>query len=577
MNRDKNLRTITHDEKQQLIERGCCASDWSEIYVSDDFSIDQLSVVRLSGRVEIGRGVRIVDSYVANYSIDDATVVEGVTRLECRHASSFGVGVEVSTVNENGGRSVALTPQLTSQVGYIWAMNRHRTSLIERLGAMVRREADECRSTMGRVGSGCRVIGARFIREVAIGDDVTIDGASMLECGTILKGAYVGIDVKARDFILAEESRVDTGVTIERCFVGECSILASGFTAVDSLVFANSHFENGEAAAIFAGAHTVSHHKSSLLIAGLFSFFNAGSGSNQSNHLFKTGAVHQAIHSRGCKFASAAYVMAPAREGAFTMIMGRHSHHHDTSVFPYSYLLEEGGKSKLIPAANLTSYGTHRDISKWSARDKRKLKRDIINYEEYNPYVTSTMVRAINTLHTLRDSNEKADEYLHERVTIRASHLKRGVTLYNKAIAASLGAMLSRGEASGGVFSGEWIDAGGAYLPMSFVESVMDRIEGGELTTLQQVDTEFRAFAVEYDNHAHQWALSLLAQMMGHTPSAEEVATTIDSANRCRAEFERLVTVDRDRDNSLQMAVGYGNDYTDPQIVEADFRAVRGV
>ena len=42
------------------------------------------------------------------------------------------------------------------------------------------------------------------------------------------------------------------------------------------------------------GPYTVSHHKSSLLIAGMFSFFNAGSGSNQSNHLFKSGAVHQA-------------------------------------------------------------------------------------------------------------------------------------------------------------------------------------------------------------------------------------------------------------------------------------------
>ena len=38
---------------------------------------------------------------------------------------------------------------------------------------------------------------------------------------------------------------------------------------------------SSRAAAIFWGAH---------LIAGMFSFFNAGSGSNQSNHLFKSGA-----------------------------------------------------------------------------------------------------------------------------------------------------------------------------------------------------------------------------------------------------------------------------------------------
>ena len=95
-----------------------------------------------------------------------------------------------------------------------------------------------------------------------------------------------------------------------------------GFTAAESLFSPNSHCENGEAASIFAGPYTVSHHKSSLLIAGMFSFFNAGSGSNQSNHLFKSGAVHQAVHLRGCKFASSAYIMSPALEGAFTMVMG---------------------------------------------------------------------------------------------------------------------------------------------------------------------------------------------------------------------------------------------------------------
>ena len=148
------------------------------------------------------------------------------------------------------------------------------------------------------------------------------------------------MDVKARDFIAVEDSTIDTGATCHRCFIGERAIVANGFTAENSLFFSGSHCENGEAVAIFAGPFTVSHHKSSLLISGLFSFFNAGSGTNQSNHLFKGGAVHQAVHLRGCKFASNAYVMAPAIEGAYTMIMGRHHHHHDTSAIPFSYLIE---------------------------------------------------------------------------------------------------------------------------------------------------------------------------------------------------------------------------------------------
>ncbi|MFI3305891.1 MAG: DUF4954 family protein [Rikenellaceae bacterium] len=573
------LRRLTPDECLALRARGCDAEDWVEVFVSDDFEVQQLWRVRLSGRVEIGRGVKITESYVANYSIGEGSVVEDVTRLECRAESSFGVGVEVSTINENGGRRVAIVPQLTSQVGYLWAMNRHRAGLLERLHSMAEAEASECRSGVGRIGRRCRIVGARFIRECAVCDGVTIDGASLLECGTILDGAYVGVDVKAREFVVAEGARVDTGATMERCFVGECSIVAAGFSAVESLIFANSHLENGEAAAIFAGAHTVSHHKSSLLIAGLFSHFNAGSGTNQSNHLFKTGAVHQAIHLRGCKFASGAYVMAPAREGAFTMVKGAHNHHHDTLVFPYSYLIEEDGRSKLMPAANLSSYGTMRDISKWAARDKRSVRRDIINYEEHNPYITSLMLRGVNALHTMQEANEGSDEYLYERVVIRSTHLKRGVTLYNKAVAASLGAMLSRGEArDGGVdVAGEWIDLGGAYMPLQYVEGVMDRIESGELASFDSIDEEFRTFAAEYDDHAHRWALQLLAQMLGHTPDAEEVASMRMSAASCEEELAKLCARDGARDNSLSMAVGYGNDYDNEAIREADYRAVRGL
>ena len=45
----------------------------------------------------------------------------------------------------------------------------------------------------------------------------------------------------------------------------------------------------------------MTHHKSTLLIAGMFSFMNAGSGSNQSNHMYKLGPIHQGAMERGAK------------------------------------------------------------------------------------------------------------------------------------------------------------------------------------------------------------------------------------------------------------------------------------
>ena len=102
----------------------------------------------------------------------------------------------------------------------------------------------------------------------------------------------------------------------------------------------------------------MTHHKSTLLIAGMFSFLNAGSGSNQSNHMYKLGPIHQGIAERGAKTTSDSYLLWPSKVGAFSLVMGRHTHHADTSDLPFSYLIENNSESYLVPGANLRTVGT---------------------------------------------------------------------------------------------------------------------------------------------------------------------------------------------------------------------------
>jgi hypothetical protein len=127
------------------------------------------------------------------------------------------------------------------------------------------------------------------------------------------------------------------------------------------LFFSNCQGENGEACALFAGPYTVTHHKSTLLIAGMFSFMNAGSGSNQSNHMYKLGPIHQGIVERGAKTTSDSYVLWPAKVGPYSLILGRHYKHSDTSNLPSSYLIENDNTTYIAPGVNLRSVGTIRD------------------------------------------------------------------------------------------------------------------------------------------------------------------------------------------------------------------------
>ena len=569
-------RPLTSGEIAALEASGSTADDWSTVEVAGNFHPSQLHAARLGARIRLASGVHIRNAGVRNYDIGADTLIEEVTRLECRGESTFGNGTEVAVMNENGGRTVRIYSGLTAQIAYIAAVYRHRPALVAALDRMAQQAADAVRSAQGRIGRNCRITDCRLLRDVRIGDDVTLEGVSVLSNGTVGDASRIGIDVKAYDFITAEHALVDNGSLIERCFVGERCIFDRGYTASDSLFFANSHCENGEAVSIFAGPYTVSHHKSSLLIAGMFSFFNAGSGTNQSNHLFKCGAVHQAVHRRGCKFASGAYVMSPAIEGVYTMIMGRHTHHHDTSAFPFSYLLEQEGRSALLPAANLSSYGTVRDIEKWRQRDRRSVRRDLINFETWNPFVGNALAAGLDALNRLYENNPDAQNFIHNSVHIKLTGLRRGLQRYEQALKATLGDLLTRG-GDGCDGRGAWIDAAGLYLTRSYMEQLLDAIEQGAVVSPEALTERLRAFADRYDDYARSWALDLLAQRLGHRPDAGAIERAVAEGKQAQQALQRLAEADKAFDCSLDMAVGYGLDAATPDERDADFRAVRGL
>ena len=559
---------LTSSQIATLTAAGNSAHDWQQVRVGEQFDASAIRGCRFEGVVEIETGVTLINSTICNYHICSGTSICDTLRLECRHSSSFGNGTRVATVNENGGRMVTIYNDLTAQVAYIAAMYRHRTDIVAAITRHAEQYAAAEHKNIGTIGNNCTIIGARFIREVNMANNVVVEGASLLEDATLLEGAYIGIDVKASHFIAAQDSTIDSGAIVERAFVGERAVVAKGFTAIDSLLFAATHLENGEACSIFAGPYTVSHHKSSLLIAGIFSFFNAGSGTNQSNHLFKSGAVHQAVHRRGCKFGSNGYVMAPADEGEFTVVIGRHTKHHDTSALPFSYLIENNGTSTLLPAFALRSYGTVRDIAKWRERDTRRFFRDNISYNEYNPYLTAKALAAVALLEQLLQGGD-SQELHHRNTTIKRSLAQRGIALYKSYIAAALGSMLATGSRTDD-HSEQWVDLAGQYVPQQHLEQQLDNF-----TTTEALEALLSELHRNYDNLAHTWAVETLSAQLGHDATDEDIAAAIAAGKQAQSSLRSITDADRIADTALTMSIGYGIDSKSEAIRLADFAAVQ--
>lgn len=611
----KKYRPLTEQELAALMANGCTAEEWSEVAVSEGFDPKYVRGVHFGGRIRLGaNGTAIhlpggvirrsgiyravlydctvgddvlianVGRYIARYDLSDRVVVENVGEIICTGETTFGNGVEAAVVNESGGREVPIFEEQTAQLAYVMAMYRHRHRTIERLGEMIRREVDSKRADRGTIGAGSRIVNTLSTVDVRIGEEAVVEGALSLRNGTIISSAeapaYVGAGVTASDFIVSGASRVDTGSMIKKCFVGEGVLIENGFSAENSLFFANSHCNHGEACSVFAGPYTVSHHRATLLIAGYFLFFNAGSGANQSNHMYKSGPVHQGIHLRGCKFASDAYVLLPAATGVFSIVKGRHYDHHDTRSMPFSYLIEEAGESVLLPGVGLRSYGTARDVKKWPKRDRRHGPgHDIIHYDLMNPYTAGWILQGVVECRKLLERYSTAEAVKWNHVKIKMPSLRKGLLLYTQALRAYLGTLfaLSATRPESDAAIREWVDWAGMIAPRCRVERLLDRVDSGEVPDLKSFLSELREIAAHYRDDEMKWARYALAVLLDKEESQltdEDIAAVIEKGAKDRKALDDAIEQDAGRDFAASMSVGYGID--DPSSRADDFTAVRG-
>ena len=626
------MRNLTQDEILILKSQHCSSDNWDGVKIEDHESLEYIQNVRFSGEVVLGSfkadftllggvkkhsGVRNatlhnvtvgndslienISNYIANYNIGKNTYIENVDLVLVDGKSSFGNGVEVSVLNETGGREVKIYDRLNAQIAYVLAMYRHRSGLSERLNALIDQYAQEQTAERGTIGDHVHIRNTRYINAVKIGNNAVLSGVNRLRNGSILSNAVapvcIGHGVIADDFIICSGSSIEDNSSLTRCFVGQCCHLGHGYSASDSLFFANCQGENGEACAIFAGPFTVTHHKSTLLIAGMFSFMNAGSGSNQSNHRYKLGPIHQGIMERGSKTASDSYILWPSRVGAFSLVMGRHVTHSDTTNLPFSYLIEQQNTTYLVPGVNLRSVGTIRDAQKWPNRDARKDpdRMDCINYNLLSPFTIQKMLKGIQLLKNLQySSGELSDIYSYHSTKIRNSALHKGLKYYQTAITKFLGnsiikklenlpagasdedirkALLPETTIGKGV----WVDISGLIAPKEAVDTLLTEVENGHIG-LNELSEAFHTMHANYYIYEWTWVYDKYADFFGYPLEQITAAQVIDIVKQWKEAvigLDREIYDDAHKEFNLASMTSFGADGT-KEDKEHDFSEVRG-
>ena len=625
-------RSLTNSEITALQNQGCFSSDWSKIEVNESFSPDSIHQVRFMGNVKLGKiggtlqtkdgetltsglysckieNCEIGDDVllenvqlIKNYQIKDAVIMQNVQSIAVNETSSFGNGFEIEVLNEGGGRELKIFDKLSSQLAYMLVSYRHNTALIDAINGMIDAYASEKSSGTGTIGSGASIINSGTITEVNIGEHANIQGASLLKNGTIASTAeapaFVGQDVIAKNFIILSGSKVDSGALVDSSFVGQGVSMGKQFSAEGCVFFANSEAFHGEAVSVFAGPYTVTHHKSSLLIAGMYSFYNAGSGTNQSNHMYKLGPVHQGILERGSKTGSFAYLLWPCRIGAFSVVMGKNVASFDTSDFPFSYINVDNERSILAPGMNMFTVGTKRDTEKWPKRDKRKdpVKYDLINFDFLSPYIIQRVLKALDTLQELYEkASKKQESVFHKGIRIKRLMLKSTRKYYDMALYIFLGEQIQKRLAlidgtptlesvkkalapGSGSVPETWLDLSGMLASEQAILKLQSDITSGSINSLEKISVGLEEIHKSYEDESWLWTTQILAERIDMdvadiTP--EQLLELVDRWESETLKLDKMILGDAGKEFDNSSKIGFGVD-GDETVRDKDFEAVRG-
>lgn len=572
-----DYRPLTSEEIEVLKSNDCWAEDWTSINVSEDFKPNYMHRVMLYGEVNIGafnknvevsqgfvkhsginnatlRNVTIGDdclienvgNFINNYTIGDDCYISNISTMETTEGATFGEGNLVSVLNEVGEGNVILFSDLNSQLAAFMVKHFSDKELKENIRQLIKTDIENKAPERGQIGSNVKIVNTKEITNCVINDLCEVNGASRLsDCtllGSVHGNVYVGTGVIIENSIIAEGSSVINSVKIQDCFVGEACQLSNGFTASASVFFANSYMSNGEACAAFCGPFTASHHKSSLLIGGMFSFYNAGSATNFSNHAYKMGPMHWGILERGSKTASGAYLLMPATLGSFSVCFGKLMHHPNTRNLPFAYLIADGDKMFLIPGRNITTVGLYRDIKKWPKRDLRALenRKSIVNFDWLSPFSVGEILKGKKILESLREvTGDNVSQYLYHEYIIPATSLHKGIKYYDIALRIYMGAVLKRvlkrdpaitpPSTQTGV--GDWDDLSGLLLPVSEEDRIIADLKDGTIETIQELINRFEEIDANYREYQWAWTYKMICDYY----YISEI--TLEDANRIHEDY----------------------------------------
>lgn len=428
-------RHLNSSEIERLVKNDNTASSWDTVWVTDEFLPRMLKNNNFYGTVRIGRvtdnGLQFHDlrlptgitnssihscdigddcaihdvHYLSHYIIGSRCMLFNIHEMSTTDHAKFGNGivkdgedeavrVKLQIMNETGCRAVCPFDGMITADAYLWGKYVDDKDLQTGLLKMTQDSCDHHRGYYGTVGEGCVIKTSEIIKDVKIGSDCYIKGASKLKNITIKSSfkepTQIGENVILVNGIIGYGCRIFYGCTAVKFIVGNNCNLKYGARVIDSILGDNSTISCCEVLNnLIFPAHEQHHNNSFLIAACVNGQSNMAAGATiGSNHNSRTND-NELVAGRGFWPGLCTSVKHSSVFASYTLL-AKGAYPAELNIkLPFCMLSndETHGELDVTPAFwwSRNMYALARNNWKYKTRDKRVTKVQNIEYDTFAP------------------------------------------------------------------------------------------------------------------------------------------------------------------------------------------------
>ncbi len=581
----EDYRKLSATEIEILVRNRNTSDNWNKILVTSDFNPSLIKNCQFFGLIRIRKleplylefhslrmPVGLYDSTIiscdfgenvcidnvnclSHYIIGNEVMIANVNELATTDKAKFGNGIvsegedEKSRVwlelcNENGGRKIIPFNGMLAGDAFLWSKYRDDEALLNRFIEFTEKKFDNKRGYYGKIGDRTVIKNCKIIKDALIGSDAYLKGANKLKnltinsdesrstqigegCelvnGIIGYGCRIFYGVKAVRFILASHSQLKYGARLINSYLGNNSTI-SCCEVLNSLIFP---------------AHEQHHNNSFLCAAMVMGQSNMAAGATIGSNHNSRSPDGEIIANRGFWPGLCVSLKHNSKFASYTIIAKGDFPAEINLPVPFSLLINDTTRDKLVVLPGYwflyNMYALVRNTGKYADRDKRTVKKQLIEYDFLAPDTINELFDALQFLETLPvDENGSAEitGWENSKRKTEITKIPAAISVFKKIIPyygiceilkylitgninnfdvlkKSLSAHISRSE---------WINVGGQLIQKPAVQELKRNIKSGNVNSWEELHTFYLKQGDLYAKDKLEHAYTSLLEILGITP-----------------------------------------------------------